>query len=272
MSGRAREQQFQQHVQQTLHEDAIVLNDGFNPLDETLLREIETELVALTGCSKQNRVRLTVCDVPTWNAVLARHVPPRLHRQGMARHFRVLTDPKDPHHLYVGPSALAGLNEGHTNVISDLLYRMVDCMGGSSNQAFERGVNDLLVAELGRRLKLPVFENLHPREREFVSLIVEAMRGVDEDPTELLGLLKRNPREFFRRLKDSGFYKWWESSVRNSDQMSQYVDLIASTASPSAQLEGSFMAWAMQCADIYCQYRAQQRKNALAGAAKRGES
>lgn len=268
-------QLFDTHVttaaQQRFDDDALILQDH-NPLDETLLRDIETELAAITGATKRERVRLTVCSTREWNAVTARFVPQRLHKQGMVKHFRVLKDPKDPRHLYISPSALAGLNEGHSNVIIDLVHRMISAAGTPSSQAFDRGVEDLLAAELARRLELPGFPGIYPDEQQFVSTIIEAVRRVDEEPVALLGMLKRDPQEFFARVKESGFFSWWQASAAADDALSRYVDLIESITAPNAQMEGSFMAWAQQCAGIYSDYRAQQRRNALAGAAKRQEN
>lgn len=257
-------------VQQRFDEDALIFEDR-NPLDQTLLREIETELAAITGCTRKERPRLTVCNTEQWNAVLAKHVPQRLHKQGMVKHFRVLKDPKDPRHLYIGPSALSGLNEGHSTVVTDLVHQLIGVIGQHSNQAFDRGAADLLAAEVGRRLELDMHPGLYPSEQEFVKTIIEAVRRVDEEPVSLIGLLKRKPESFFARVRDSGYYRWWAASAAENDQLSRYVDLISSITAPSAQLEGSFMAWAQQCAGIYVEYRQQQRRNALAGAAKRAE-
>jgi hypothetical protein len=258
-------------AQQRFDDDALIFEER-NPLDPTLLHEIETELAAITGCTKKNRVRLTVCSTNEWNQVVAKFVPQRLHKQGMVKHFRVLKDPQDPRHLFVGPSALSGLNDGHSTVITDLVHQMIAALGSPSSQAFDRGAADLLAAEVGRRLEIAVFPDIYPEEQRFLSTLIDAVRQVDEDPIELLGLLKRKPDEFYARLRQSGFYRWWEGSARENDVLSQYVDLISSIAAPSAQLEGSFMTWAQNCAEIYCDYRVQQRKNALAGAAKRAEA
>lgn len=248
-------------------EDALIFQ-GTNPLDEELLIDIQSELLDLTSCAKKDRVTVTVLTTQQFQRALRAIVPRRLHERGLAKNFRVLRDPKDRHHLFVGPSAISGLNDKHSTVTSDLIYQMIAAEGAELNLAFERGSSDLLARELSKRMNLPVFTDIYPAEQKFVSTIIEAIREVDEDPLELLGLLKRSPNQFFTRLRESGFYKWWEGSARSNDQLSRYVDLIGSITSPSAQLEGSFMQWADQCAEIYCEYRAQQRKNALSGAKK----
>lgn len=248
-------------------EDAFIFQET-NPLDEELLEEIRTELQELTGCSKKDQVKITVLTTQQFQRALRAIVPRRLHDRGLAKNFRVLRDPKDRHHLFVGPSALSGLNDGHSTVVSDLIYQMIASEGAELNLAFERGSADLLAEQIGKKTDLTVFTDIYPAEQKFVSTIIEAMRESDEDPLELLGLLKRSPNQFFTRLRNSGFYRWWESSAKANDQLSRYVDLISSITSPSAQLEGSFMQWAQQCAEIYCDYRTQQRKNALAGGKK----
>jgi len=246
-------------------EDALVFQEG-NPLDQQLLEEVQEELIALTGCAKKDQVQVTVLTTEQFQRALKAIVPRRLHERGLAKNFRVLRDPQDRHHLYVGPSAVAGLNDGHSTVISDLVYQLIAAQGPESNLAFERGCSDLIAQQIGKRLKLAIFTDIYPAEQQFVLTLIEAIRKSDEDPLELLGLIKRSPDQFYARLRDSGFYKWWESSAQENDQLSRYVDLIASVAAPSAQIEGSFMQWAQQCAEIYCDYRVQQRKNALAGA------
>ena len=245
-------------------EDAVVFQSS-NPLDEELLESIQLQLSELTECSKRDQVKITVLTTQQFQRALKAIVPRRLHERGLAKNFRVLRDPQQRHHLFVGPSALSGLNEGHSTVTSDLLYPVIAAEGAELGLAFERGSADLLAGELGKRMGLPVFTDIYPAEQKFVATIIEAIRETDEDPMELLGLLKRSPSQFFARLSDSGFYRWWESSARDNDQLSRYVDLISSITSPSAQLEGSFMQWAQQCAEIYCDYRVQQRKNALSG-------
>ena len=250
-------------TQQQPFEDAYIFEQR-NPLDQTLLHEIETELAAITGCAKKDRVKLTVCNTEQWQKVVNAYVPIGAQRQGLAKHFRVLRDPRNRRHLYVGPSAVSGLNDRQTTVVADLIHQMINALDVTSNQAFERGAADLLAEEIGRRLDLPAFPAIYPQERQFVATIIEAARKVDEDPYELLGLLKRKPSAFFKRIRECGFYRWWENSVRSSDQLSQYVDLVASITSPNAQLEGSFMAWAHQCASIYVRYRSEQRRKAQA--------
>jgi len=249
-------------------EDAYIFEQR-DPLDQTLLHDIETELAAITGCARKDRVKLTVCNTEQWRKVVEAYVPAGIHRQGLAKNFRVLKDPRNPRHLYVGPSAVSGLNDRQSTVVTDLVHQMINALDVTSNQAFERGAADLIAAEIGQRLDLPIFTPIYPAERQFVSTIIEAVRKVDEDPAELLGLLKRKPSAFFKRIRESGFYRWWENSARNSDQLVQYVDLIASITSPNAQLEGSFMAWAYQCASIYVDYRIEQRRKAQLGAAAR---
>jgi len=249
-------------------EDALIFYDR-SPLDEELLEKIQTQLQELTGCQKKDRVTVTVLTTEQFQRALRTIVPRRLHDRGLAKNFRVLRDPRDPHHLFVGPSALAGLNEGHSTVVSDLVYQLISAHGQKTNQAFDRGVADLLAADLAQQLGLPLFTDIYPAEKKFVSNIIEAIRDLDEDPIELIALLKRSPNQFYTRLRQSGFYKWWEGSAKSNDQLSRYVDLISSITSPNAQLEGSFMQWAGQCAEIYCDYRAQQRKNALSGGKSR---
>lgn len=248
-------------------EDALIFQDT-SPLDEELLQQIRDQLQEITDCSKKDQVRVTVLTTQQFQRALRAIVPRRLHERGLAKNFRVLRDPKDRHHLYVGPSAISGLNDRHSTVTSDLIYQMIAAEGAQLNLAFERGAADLLAREVAKRTKLPVFTDIYPAEQRFVLTIIEAIRETDEDPMELLGLLKRSPNQFFARLRDSGFYRWWEGSAKDNDQLSRYVDLISSITSPSAQIEGSFMQWAQQCAEIYCDYRTQQRKNALAGGKK----
>ena len=246
-------------------EDALIFQER-SPLDEKLLEDIQAQLQELTGCTKKDRVRVTVLTTEQFQRALRTIVPKRLHDRGLAKNFRVLRDPRDPHHLFVGPSALSGLNEGHSTVVSDLIYQLISAQGQRTNQAFERGIADILAANISQQLGLPLFANIYPAEHRFVSTIIEAIRQTDEDPMELVALMKRSPTQFYTRVRQSGFYKWWEGSAKGNDQLSRYVDLISSITSPNAQLEGSFMQWAGQCAGIYCDYRAQQRKNALSGA------
>jgi len=248
-------------------EDAIIFQ-GTNPLDEELLQELQQQLTEITECAKKEQVRVTVLTTQQFQRALREFVPRRLHTRGLAKNFRVLRDPKDRHHLYVGPSAISGLNEGQSTVTSDLIYQLISAEGAKLNLAFERGSSDLLARELGRSSKLPMFTDIYPAEQKFVASIIEAIRGTDEDPLLLLGMLKSSPNQFFARLQQSSFYGWWEKAAKDNDQLSHYADLIASISAPSAQIEGSFMQWAEQCAEIYCDYRIQQRKNALAGAKK----
>lgn len=266
-----RELDTREQSQQKLQTDTFIFEER-NPLDETLLRQMESELNQLVGASKTTAVRITVLGHEDFQRAVRRIVPKRLQDKGLDRHFRVIADPRDPHHLYVGPSALAGLNDGHANVINDLVYHMVGACGAASNQAFERGAADLLAKHIAKQFKLDIFTDHYPEERKMVEAVIDAIREHDQDPLELVCLLRRNPKEFFSRVRNSSFYRWWEGSVKRDDRLSAYVNLIASLTSPNAQLEGSFMAWAKQCAEYYRDYREQQRRNALAGAAKRSSN
>lgn len=256
-----------EHAQLT-ETESLAIFEQHNPLDEKLLREIETELVALTGASRSSRARVTVLGVQEFKAAVNSLMPSRLRERGLAEHIRVFSHPHDPHQVYVGPSALSGLNEGHRNVTSDLVYALIDAFGSGSNLAFERGAADMLAREVADRLELDIYTDHYPAEREFVETIIDAVKPIDTDSLELVGLLKRNPRQFFRMIRESKFYEWWVARVKQ-DGHSEYVDLIASLTSPTAQLEGSFTAWAQQCAAIYRDYRLSQQAKGQAGAAAR---
>lgn len=265
-----RDLQLKEGAQQRVEGDSYIFEEH-NPLDEGLLREVETELVALTGCSKKDRVRITVLGLEDFSRAVRRLVPKRYQERGLAKHIRVLQDPRDPHHIIVGPSALAGLNEGHALVTTDLVYHLISASGTGANQAFERGASDLLARELAARLNLDIFTDQYPKEREFTTAFIEAVKDVDDDVIELVGLLKKNPRQFFNLVKESPFYKWWTQTVKKDDRFSPYVNLIDSITSPNAQLEGSFMAWSEQCATMYCSYRAEQSRKGKLAAAKRAK-
>lgn len=242
-----------------------------DPLDKTLFTQIEEEINILTGCPREKRARFTFCDLDQYNNVVSILVPKRLRDAGLAVHFRVLVDPRDPHHLFIGPSALAGLNDGHANVISDLIYHIIASTGEFSGLAMERGVSDILAAAVAKQVGLDIFTDMYPAERKYVESLIAASKSVEQDTLELVGLLKRNPTAFWAGMRRSTFYRWWENSARRDDRLSSFVDLIGSISSSHAQLEGSFLQWANSCAEVYRTYRVAQREKALSGAAKRAE-
>lgn len=255
-------------IQESLIGDSFVFQER-NPLDQTLLHQLADELVDITGAQKADRVRITVLGTEDYNRALREIVPRRLIDRGLGHHFRVLADPRDPHHIFVGPSALSGLNDRHPNVMTDLIYHLIAATGKPSSLAFERGAADLLAAEIARRFDLNIFTDQYPQERRMLEAIIGAIKGFDEPEAEIVGLLKRSPTHFFRLVKGSGFYRWWEGSCQADERLAPYVGLVATIASPAAQMEASFMAWAESCAALYRDYRLQQRANAIAGAQKR---
>jgi hypothetical protein len=258
-------------AQERVSEDSYLFEER-NPLDESRLHEIETELTALTGCAKADRVRVTVLGLEDFQRAVRRIVPKRMVERGLAAHIRVLHDPRDSHHIILGPSALAGLNEGHTNVVTDLVYHLLSATGKSSNQAFERGIADILAREIAQRLELDIFSDHYPQERAFVEAVVEAVKGHDESIAEVVGAMKKNPRQFFQTMRESGFFSWWTEAIKSQDRLSPHVNLIQSMTAPNAQLEGSFMTWAGQCASAYRDYRIEQRRKSKLSVAKRRES
>jgi hypothetical protein len=267
-----RDLQLKEATQERVQGDAYLFEER-NPLDETKLREIETELTALTGCTKADRVKITVLGLEDFQRAVRRIVPKRLIDRGLAAHVRVLHDPRDPHHVIIGPSALAGLNDGHANVVTDLLYHLIAATGKPSNQAFERGIADLLAREIADRLGLDVFSDHYPEERAFVEALLEASKpDLDDDLMDTVGVFKKNPKTVYNAIYDSSFYDWWANSVARDDALSAYVDLLRSMTAPNAQLEGSFMLWARQCAEAYRDFRLeQQRKGKLSAAKRRAE-
>lgn len=263
-----------QGTDQQVEADRIIFEQR-NPLDERLLREIETELAAITGCAKKDRVKLTVLSLSDFEALKKNPdiVPKRLLDRGLGPHLRTIVNPKNPHEIFVGPAALSALNDGQSTATTDLVYQMIEAFGQGSNLAFDRGVSDILAKAVAERLDLDIFTDMHPGERKFVEAMIEAAKpNPDDDPVELAGMLRRDPKTFFATVKASPFFQWWEGSAKADDRLARFADLIASISSPNAQWEGSFMAWAEACAERFSDYRAQQRRNALAGAAKRAES
>lgn len=255
-------------TRQKIQNDAMWFEEK-NPLDETLLREIEQQISDLTACGEREKVKITVLGLDDFQRAVKSIVPRRLLDRGLANHIRVLHDPRNPHHVMIGPSALAGLNEGHMNVVTDLVYHLLSATGYSINEAFDRGVSDILAGEIAKKLGLEVFSNHYPQERAFVQSIVEAVKGLDQSVVEVVGIIKSDPKSFYTMVKNSSFYRWWTEQVQAADSRSIYVNLIQSMMSPNAQLEGSFMNWAGQCAKVYRDYRLEQQRRGRMAAKKR---
>lgn len=260
-----------QGIQESLVNDMYAFGQHQNPLDQTLLHQLNTELTTMTGASRSQRARITVLSTEDYNRAVREIVPRRLIEKGLAHHFRVLADPRDPHHIFVGPSALSGLNDRHPNVITDLIYHLIAATGRPSSLAFERGAADILAADLAARFDLDIFTDQYPNERRLLETVAEAMKADSETVVEVVGAMKHNPSAFFQKLKASSFYRWWDHAVRSTDGYSPYIDIVTSLASQTAQMEGSFMEWARACAQVYVNYREQQRERGRAGAAKRAQ-
>lgn len=265
---RVRQQQTERQ-QSATQADQLVLGEH-NPLSEELLREMLTELAAVTAIPANQRAQVTVLDLPDFDEMVQKMLPRRLLDKGLAAHFRVVTDPGYKHRVFVGPSALAGLNEGQGTVITDLAYQLIAATGCDLPLLFERGSADLLAGELAERLGLNLYSDHYPAERHLVEQLIEAIRELDEEPIELVGLMRRSPKQFFDRLHQSSFWQWWLESVTADPAFAGiYGQLLERLSRKSLRLDPTFLAWAASCASTWVEYRQQQRRNALSGAAKR---
>lgn len=250
--------QVAQHRQETLLDGWIF--DQPNPLDPTLLYDLVENLNQVMDCAPEHQARITVLSVDDFQSAVKRVLPPRLIAAGLASHFRVLVDPRDPHHIMIGPSALAGLNEGHANVVADLVYHLIDAYGIPTNLAFERGAADLIAAAVSKRMGLVIFTQQYPADAAFLSDVIEAIRRKGQSPLQLIGMLKRDPNAFFGQMSKSPFLKWWVASCRQDPRLAHFVDTIRNLPLPSTQPDELFMQWAAQCASVFAEYRVQARE------------
>lgn len=266
---RLREQQQQEAQAKHAIIDQLQLG-GRNLLSEERLEELIGALDAITDVPSNQRCEVSVLSLDDFNQVVKQMVPRRLLDKGLGAHFRAITDPGYNHRVFVGPSALAGLNEGQTTVITDLTYQLIAATGCDLPLLFERGSADMIARQLKEELDLNIFTDHYPAERFLVEQLIEAVRELDEDPIELVGLMRRSPKQFFERLHQSGFWQWWSESVTADAAYSDiYGTLLERLTRKSLRLDPAFLAWASSCATTWVEYRAQQRRNALAGAAKR---
>jgi hypothetical protein len=265
---RVRNQQNQkQSAQSTV--DQMVLGET-NPLSEELLSEALTELAAITGAPSNQRAQTVCLDLPEFQDAVEKMLPRRLLDKGLGAHFRAITDPSYKHRIFVGPSALAGLNEGQGTVITDLMYQLIAATGCDLPLLFERGSADLIAAQLAENLGINIYTDHYPAERLLVSQLIEAIRERDEQPIELVGLMRRSPKQFFERLHSSGFWQWWNDSIIADPAYSDlYGRLLERLTRKSLRLDPTFLGWATSCATAWVEYRRQQSRNALSGAAKR---
>ncbi len=223
---------------------------------------------AIVGGTKANRAVLTVCNHAEYQQALNSITSERMRAKGLHRHLNVVANPSNPRQLFIGPSAVAGINDGHSNVVSEVVYALIAASGNPSNQTFERGSADLIAQELKARLGLDIFTENYPAEREFTLSFIEAIKDTDEEVSDVLGLLRRSPRQFFQKTRGSIFYRWLATQMKKDDSLSPYLNLLGTMSTPGGQIDGNFRPWVKQCADLFVNYRRQQSEKAQARWAK----
>jgi hypothetical protein len=136
----------------------------------------------------------------------------------------VLIDRQDPHHLLISPSAVAGVNDRNRVIYAELVYHVLRCIPTDLSNPLRRGVDDILAAHVGERLRVNLFTRNFPDERELVASLLEVLaREFSQfgyQPDDWARLLRRDPDKFFYALERSKFAAYWVSCARQDQELS----------------------------------------------------
>ena len=237
-----------------LHEDLLVL-DTINLQDEAPLLDLVKIVNSLVAKDdKEQRLKVTILGDEQWQTVLQNIVPKKLLNRGLGKHFNILIDPRDRHHVLVGPGAVGNISEKNKTGYSEVVYTLLNATGAASNEVLERGCADILAQAISKKMKVNFYANNYPGEADFVLDLIKSFKPEGDPLIPWVLLMKNDPERFFAELKKSKFYKWWENFAKKKDALSQFARLFDSLSSANGQLEGSFLQWAQICTKRYVQY------------------
>jgi len=192
-------------------DDLLVIED-IDIGDEAELRQVIAEVEALVGAPGKG-LRVSVLTAEQWETVLQRRLPRQL-RRGAEHHFHVLSDPVDPQHLLISPSAVRGINEGSQHIYQEVVYTALRCIPTNLSRPLRKGLDDLLAEECGRRIGVELFVRTYPRESELVRGILSVLT-VDFD-YQLLDwgiLLRKNPERVLKAFTKTKFAQRWPQRI-----------------------------------------------------------
>lgn len=205
-------------------EDAgdLFLGDDIDLNDETVLRDLQSAVVAAVGTSRG--VRISVLSTDQWLTAVDRLVPKAL-RRGVRQHFHVLGDPKSRSHLLVGPTTLAGLNENSHQITAEVVYAILKAGRPVPPPLFQRGAVDLLAAEVARDIQIPFFTQNYPREAQLCAEIIAMLQADHANFSQLewLRLLKTDPRRFIATVGRGDFGKLWRARALETPTLAPII-------------------------------------------------
>jgi len=213
--------------------------------------------------AEHERARAVPMSLLQYRILIEQIVAQGISQDGIERCFHCILDPISHHDVYVSPSGVSGVASGHPAISSQVLYSLIDACGKRLPLIFERGIGDIIAEHIVQNKKgiVHAYTDTYPREKRFVSLLFSAIARKGETLFDLALLAKRDPEKLKERIVNSNFYRWLETSVKNSDPQSTHVDYISAIMSPTGQLEGSFFVWLQRCLERWVAAK-QSRKRA----------
>jgi hypothetical protein len=187
--------------------------------DETSLRWLSDQVQDCMNC----KVRVSVLNTEQWNSILHRYLGSRY--RGAAPHLHVLVDPKVAHHLLVSPSAVLGVGQGSSTIISEVVYGILAAGGAPLSNFWKHGVHQYFAKQISQGAGLKFQNDYHPREytivRELVNILVHEHGYTALD---WYRALKRKPGSVYTALARTSWAGQWIATARKNPRLVKEFD------------------------------------------------
>jgi hypothetical protein len=204
-------------------DEDLLITDEVDLMDDFELRQIIAGVERFLGTKRG--IRVSVLDPQQWEAQVAATLHNGARKQGAGRYLHVLHDPRDPHHLYVSPSAVTAINQRSKEMYNIIVFAALRRFPCELSMMLRHGLDDLVAGKLAEELAIELFEGTYPDEQELVqgllAVLVKDFPPYDETTWALL--LRKDPERFFYALRKSKFCAAWLREVKTDSSLASLL-------------------------------------------------
>jgi len=205
-------------------DDDLLVTDEIDLMDDFELRQIIAGVERFLGTKRG--IRVSVLDPQQWEEQVNATLHQAARKQGAGRYLHVLHDPRDPHHLYISPSAVMAINQRSKEMYNIIVFAALRRFPCELSTMLRHGLDDLVAGRLAAELDIELFEGTYPEEQELVlallRVLVHDFPPYDEITWALL--MRRDPDRFFYALRQSKFCSAWLRAVKGDEWLAGLLE------------------------------------------------
>ena len=240
------------------NDDDLLVTDEVDLMDDFELRQIIAGVERFLGTKKG--IRVSVLDPQQWDAQVTATLHASARRQGAGQYLHVLHDQRDPHHLYVSPTAVSAINKRSKEMYNIVVFAALRRFSSDLPTMLRHGLDDLVAGWLAEELQIELYSGTYQDEQQIVlGLIRVLVHDFAHTERDWALLMRSDPERFFYALRKSHFCPLWLRTVRTNSALSAMLDeapkkhkaLTDMLMAESLTAEDPFAVLSLQALDAY---------------------